>query len=124
VTQLREGRSWRQRLGVDQATQQRALVASYVNLIGLMSRASQDDAALRLFEELIDLSRSGPVDKPALSNAMLSVARNHYRRGRPVRALVYVGRAVLTRPIVAGRPLKRALNSFFRGFKREKRRGH
>jgi len=108
------------RLGVDQATQQRALAEDYAYVIGLMSRASQDDAVLRLSEELIDLSSSGPVDKRALSNAMLSLARTHYRRGRPVRALVYVGRAVLTRPIVAGRPLKRAVKSFFRRIKGKK----
>ena len=112
------------RLGMDHATQQRALAAPYAYWIGLMSRASQDDAVLRLFDELIDLSRSGPVDKPALSNAMLSVARTHYRRGRPLRALVYVGRALLARPVVAGRPLKRALNSFFRALKREEGRGY
>ena len=110
------------RLGVNQATQQRALAATYANLIGLMSRASQDDAALRLFEELTDLSRSGPVPRSALSNAMLSVARPHYRRGSPVRALAYAGRAFLARPVVVGRSLKRALKSYFRRFKGEKGR--
>jgi hypothetical protein len=110
------------RLGVNQATQQRALVGIYAFWIGLMSRASQDDAVLRLFEELIDLSRPGPVDRYALSYAMLSAARTHYRRGSPVRALVYVGRALLARPVIAGRPLKRALNSFFRRFKGEEGR--
>jgi hypothetical protein len=102
------------RLGVDQAAQQRALVASYADWIGLMSRASQDDAVLRLSEELIDLSRSGPVDRAALSNAMLSAAGIHYRRGSRARALVYVGRALLARPAVAGRPLKRAVDFLFR----------
>jgi len=109
-------------LGVSQTSRQRVLVNGYVHLIGLMSRASQDDAVLRLFEELIDLSRSSPVDRFTLSNAMLSAARSHYRRGSPVRALVYVGRAFLTRPVVAGRPLRRAVNSFFRRLKGEKRR--
>jgi hypothetical protein len=105
------------RLGVNQDSQHRALVAAYAHLTGLMSRASQDDAVLRLSEELIDMSRSGPVDRPTLSNAMLSAARIHYRRGSPVRALAYAGRAVLTRPIVAGRPVKRALKSFLGRFK-------
>ena len=108
------------RLGVDQAAQQRALEGTYAYLIELMSRASQDDAVLRLFEELIDPSKSAPVDKRAVSNSMLWVAGIHYRRGSPVRALACVGRAVLTRPIVAGRPLKRALKSFFRRIKAKK----
>jgi hypothetical protein len=110
------------RLGVNQATQQRALVGNYAHWIGLVSRASQDDAVLRLFEELIDLSRPGPVPASALSYAMLSAARTHYRRGSPVRALVCLGRAFVARAVVARRPVKRAVNSFFRRFKGEKDR--
>lgn len=109
-------------LGVNQATQQRALLSAYGYWIGVMSGACQDDAALKLFEELTDLSRPGPVDRYALSNAMLSAARIHYRRGSPLRALVSLGRAFVARPVVAGRPLRRALYSFFHGFKGEKGR--
>ena len=104
------------RLGVDQAAQHRALVADYFCWIGVVSRASQDDAVVRLVDELIDLSRSGPVNRTDLSNAMLLAARIRYRQRRPLRALVYVARAVLTRPKVAGRPLKRAVKSLFRKF--------
>jgi glycosyltransferase involved in cell wall biosynthesis len=103
-----------EKLGVSRTSQQQALVSAYAFYIDYMSRASQDDEVLRLVEELIDLSRTGPVNKSVLSNAMLSAARIHYRRGRLGRALVYVGRALLTRPRVAGRPLKRAVNSIFR----------
>jgi hypothetical protein len=111
------------RLGVTQATQQGAVGAGYAHWIGMISRTSQDDVAVRLFEELIALSRRAPVPRSALSDAMLSVARTHYRRGSRLRALVYVGRAFLTRPVVAGRPLKRALNSCFRRLTGEKARG-
>jgi len=102
-----------EKLGVSRTSIQQALVSAYSFYIGYMSRASQDDEALRLVEELIDLSRSSPVSRATLSDAMLSAARIHYRQGRPVRALVYAGRALLTRPKVAGRPLKRAVNSLF-----------
>ena len=102
-----------EKLGVSRASQQQALVSAYAFYIGYMSRASQDDEVLRLVDELIDLSRSGPVGRATLSNARLSAARIHYRRGRPIRALVSLGRALLTRPQVAGRPLKRAVNSLF-----------
>ncbi len=103
-----------EKLGVSRTSQQRALVSAYAFYIGYMSRASQDDAVLRLVDELIDLSRSSPVNRATLSNAMLSAARIHYRQGRPVRALASLGRALLTRPQVAGRPLKHAVNSLFR----------
>jgi hypothetical protein len=101
-------------LGVNQTSRRRGLFGYYDYWIGSMSRAFQDDAVLRLVDELIDLSRSGPVSKSTLSNAMLLAARSHFRRGRPTRALLALGRAVLTRPLVVGRPLKRAVNSLFR----------
>ena len=56
---------------------------------------------LRAVDELIDLSRSGPVDKSTLSNAMLLAAQIHYRQGRRFQALVFVvRRAIMTSPIV------------------------
>ena len=103
-----------EKLGVSRTSQQRALVSAYAFYIGYMARASQDDEVLRLVDELIDLSRSGPADRSALSNAMLCAARIHYRQRRPVRALVSLGQALLTCPRVVGRPLKRAVNSLFR----------
>ncbi len=104
------------RLGVNRAAQERAEVGHYLTWIGLMSQSSQDDGVVRLVDELIELSRSSPMDRSALSNAILSAARSHYRRGRPLPALVYLGRAILTRPIIAGRPLKRAVSSLSRRF--------
>ncbi len=89
------------RLGVDRASQQRALVADCFVWMGLMSRASQDDAALRMMDELIHLSRSGPVDRRIFSNAMLLAARIHHRQGRRFQALALVMRgAIMTGPIV------------------------
>jgi glycosyltransferase involved in cell wall biosynthesis len=102
-----------EKLGVSQTSRQQALVATYAFYIGYMARASQDDEVLRLVDELIDLSRSSPVNRTDLSNAMLSAARIHYRQRRPVRALASLGRALLIRPKVAGRPLKRAVDSLF-----------
>jgi glycosyltransferase involved in cell wall biosynthesis len=103
-----------EKLGVSRTSIQQALVSAYSFYIGYMWRASQDDEVLRLANELIDLSRTGPVDRCSLSDAMLSAARIHYRQGRPVRALACLGRALLTRPKLAGRPLKLAVNSLFR----------
>jgi hypothetical protein len=77
-------------------------------------RTSQDDTALRLVEELTNVLRSGPVHRSAVANAMLRAAHIHYRQGRLLQALLFVTRAVMTRPLVVGRPLKRALNSLFR----------
>ena len=102
-----------EKLGVSQTSRRGALVGAYSYWISQMSRASHDDAVVRLVDELNEVSKSGPVDKPSLSDAMLLAARSHYRRRRPVRALASLGRAVLTRPVVAGRPIKRAVECLF-----------
>ena len=98
-------------LGVDRATQHHALAGFYANWIGNMSRASQDDAVLRMTDELTVLSKAGPVDRIPLSNARIYAARAHYRRGRPIRAVASMARAILARPVIAGRPVKRAVHS-------------
>jgi hypothetical protein len=103
-----------EKLGVSQASRQGALASAYAAWMGSMSQISQDDAVLQLFEETIALSRSGPLPRSALSDGMLWAARTYYRQGRFARSVFYLGRAVLARPIVAGRPLKRALKFLFR----------
>ncbi len=103
-----------EKLGVSQVARQKALIKGYVFCIGSMLQASQEVAALHLVDELIGLSKSGPVSKTTLANARLSAAQAYYRRGDPVRALGALGQALLTRPVVAGRPLRRAVNSLFR----------
>lgn len=74
-----------------------------------LSKISRDDAALRLIEELIKLSILWPIHRSPIANALLRGADIRYRQGRRFQALVYVGRAILTRPIVAGRPIKRLI---------------
>ncbi len=79
-----------------------------------LSETSQDEAVLRLVEELTNVSRPGPIDRPGVANALLRAAHIHYRQGRRYQALVSAAQAVLTRPQVAGRRLKRVVNSLFR----------
>lgn len=93
--------SYLEKLGVSQAARHQALVAYQVQWIRLMSQIAQDDAVLRSVDELIQLSRSGPVDSASLANAMLVAARIHSRHGRRFHALAFmVRRATLTGPIV------------------------
>jgi glycosyltransferase involved in cell wall biosynthesis len=79
-----------------------------------LSRTSEDDAVLRFVKELINISRPGPINRSGIANELLRAAHIHYRQGRRLQALVFLARAVRTRPIVAGRPLKRAVKSLFR----------
>jgi glycosyltransferase involved in cell wall biosynthesis len=77
----------------------------------------EPEVALRVIDEFLQLSGARCVGRPMLANTWLTVAGIHYRQGRPGRAIVSVGRAVLVRPIVAGRPVKRALTRLAREFK-------
>jgi hypothetical protein len=70
--------------------------------------ASEPEAALRVIEELLQLPGAQSIKKPVLANAWLKVAGIHYRQGRRGKAMVSAGRAVMVRPIVAGRPVRRA----------------
>ncbi|MHB8753369.1 MAG: glycosyltransferase [Candidatus Acidiferrales bacterium] len=68
------------------------------------------DSALRVIEELLQLSGTGVTDRWIFSDAWLVAAGIHYKAHRPTKALLAAGHAVFLRPIVAGRPLKRALS--------------
>ena len=76
----------------------------------------EPETVLQVFDRLLEFSGSLSVERSVLANAWLTAAAIHYRQGRPGRALVSVGRAVLARPIVAGRPVKRALTRLAAAF--------
>jgi hypothetical protein len=77
---------------------------------------SEPETALRVFDKLLEFLGSRSVERSVLANAWLTAACIHYRQGRPGRAMVSVGRAVLARPIVAGRPVKRVLTRLAAAF--------
>jgi glycosyltransferase involved in cell wall biosynthesis len=81
-----------------------------------LSATSQDDAVLSLVEELMNIPKFSPVRRAAVANALLRAAQSYYRQRKVARALLFLGRAIMMRPIVAGRPLKCAANSLFRKF--------
>ena len=73
--------------------------------------------ALRVIDEFLQLSGSECVERSVLANAWLTTAGIHYRQGRPSKAMVSAGRAILARPLVAGRPVKRALTRLAAAFR-------
>ena len=94
-------------LGVTAAEIRVALVDTYAYWMDLLG-AADPETALQVIEGLLQLPDAQSFDRSVLANAWLKAAGIHYRQGRLGRALVSAGRAVLVRPIVAGRPLKRA----------------
>lgn len=94
-------------LGVAEGEIQQELLRTYNYWIGVFKQFDSD-SALRVTEELLRLPGSAFVPRSALANAWLTAAGIQYRQGRPAKALYSAGRALLLRPIVAGRPVKRA----------------
>lgn len=101
-------------LGVTEAETQRALVGAY----GYWMRAfyqTDPELALRIFnDDLLRLSSANPIERPVLADLWLKAAAIHYRQGRLLQALLSASRGVLIRPIVAGRPIKRAVTRLAR----------
>ncbi|HEV3481455.1 MAG TPA: glycosyltransferase [Candidatus Acidoferrales bacterium] len=71
-------------------------------------RHSDPELALRLIQGQLRLPRSERASRLKLADAWLKAAGIHYRQGRFAKALQSVGHGVAVRPIVAGRPIKRA----------------
>jgi hypothetical protein len=80
----------------------------------LIARASQDDVVLRLVDELINVSKPGLIHRNGIADGLLRAAYIHHRQGRSFQALGFLMRALLTRPVIAGRPLKRAATALLR----------
>ena len=80
----------------------------------------EPEVALRVIDEFLGLSGPECIEPSFLANVWLKVASLHYRQGRPGKAIVSAGRAVLVRPIVAGRPVKRALSRLTEVFRSQR----
>jgi hypothetical protein len=98
------------RLGVNAAALTQALAEAYGDRINLMLQVCNEEAALALTNELLELSHSARVDGAILSSACLTAARIHYQRGSFLASLRSVARAIRARPVVVGRPIKNLLH--------------
>jgi len=93
-------------LGVPKATQQSHLASQWQDWIRIAYMAGEDSAALKAALEMLQSSRWEYVERWQIANLHLTVARLYWRQKRLLRSFVAAGRAVMTRPAVAGRPLK------------------
>lgn len=94
-------------LGVAPTEITRAVAGTYDYWIGILRR-SDPEAARRLVDRLLRLLASQSNERSALADGWLKAAELHYEQGRPVQAFLSAGRGLLTRPIIMGRPVKRA----------------
>jgi glycosyltransferase involved in cell wall biosynthesis len=80
-------------------------------------KQSDPEASLYVLESLSELAGSEAVSRSFLANEWLENANFQYRRGKPIKALMSAWRAVLLRPLVIGRPFKRAFKRLTAEFK-------
>jgi len=96
-------------LGVNIGEFRQALLGGYNHWMNVLG-PSEPEAALRMIEGLFQLPGAESFDRSVLANAWLNAAAIYYRQGRRGKAMISAGRAVMVRPIVAGRPVKRAFS--------------
>jgi len=95
-------------LGVSDEEIRRDTAGAYLYWIGLLAEV-YPDSTLTLVDSLLDLSKSGSIERSATAVALLRAAGIHFRRGRLTKGLASVGRSVLAQPIEVGRHLKMAV---------------
>jgi FkbM family methyltransferase len=103
-----------EKLGVTAAETQEALLGAYAYWAEILELIDPEEA-LRVIEGLLRLPGAKNFPRSTLANAWLKAAGIHYRQGRPAKALAAAGRAVLVRPIVVGRPVKRIITRIAAG---------
>jgi len=94
------------RMGVGQAAQQRALTAGYLTFIHSMSLTGERSAVLNLWIDMLRSSRREYIERRVLADARLAIAEFYWNQRRFLPSLLAAGHAVITRPMILGRPLK------------------
>lgn len=91
-------------IGVTKAAQERGVAKGYLSCIRNLCRAGEETLALQLVDAL-GAFEAGHVEKWVLADLRLWEARLHWRRRRVVRSMISAARALITRPVIIGRPL-------------------
>jgi hypothetical protein len=97
-----------EKLGVKAAETQEALLGAYEYWTEILESIDAEEA-LRVIEGMLQLPEAENFPRSTLANAWLKAAGIHYRQGRVGKALSAAGNAILVRPMVAGRPVKRMI---------------
>ena len=103
-------------LGVNHAEIQEGMLRSYSDWIEVIERCDPG-AALQMTREFLQQADARCIGRTALANEWLRAAAICYKQGKNARAIYCVGRAMLARPVIAGRPLKRAFMQLAGGLK-------
>ncbi len=94
-------------LGVSDELFERSLLGAYQYWIDVMLQASDKTGALRVMKEALTSQPWKYINKSIIANMWLAAARLYFEQGRRLPGINCTARALATRPIIAGRPLKR-----------------
>src|SRR6185437_7918887 len=98
-------------LGVTETEIKDTLVEIYKYWIGILG-SSYPELAIRVNDDLLQVSSADSLQRSVLADLWLSVAAAHYKKGEILRSLFSVGRGLLIRPIIVGRPVRKAYIRF------------
>jgi glycosyltransferase involved in cell wall biosynthesis len=101
-------------LGVPEARQRRILAADGRNWIRSMTAAGEYRAALSAASDMLKSDRAD-IEAWQIADLQLTVAQLHWKQGEFLKAIGAAGRAVVTRPLIVGRPIKGLLRRVHRG---------
>ena len=93
-------------LGVSEGKVQNALASDYRNWIRIMYDAGEYSTALKVTVESLQSSDWRCAEKWRIADLWLIAAKLHWRQKEFLASLLALGHAVVTRPVVAGRPLR------------------
>jgi hypothetical protein len=97
------------RMGVSDAVFEESLMGVYQYWIDVMLQASDRAGALRVISDLESQSWRH-INKSIVANTWLAAARIYSEQGRYLRSVSAIARALATRPVIAGRPIKRIVS--------------
>lgn len=92
-------------LGVTEARQQRELASDCRQWIRHMYMAGEYNVALRAAEEILQSDLKN-IERWQIADLRLTTAQLYWQQARFLRSVLRAAQAVLTRPMVVGRPLK------------------
>lgn len=93
-------------LGISEVTQQSALAMGYLGCIRNMWMAGEDSGGLNAANEILQSSDLEYAETWVIAELRCLAARFYWRQKRFLRSIMTAGHAVMTRPILVGRPLK------------------
>ena len=99
-------------MGVSEATQTHKLAEGYFSMINQMYEAGERAAVLEAAAEMFQLCEGESAERRYISDVHVISAKTNWEQGRILSSILSAGRAVLARPRVVGRPLKRLLRPF------------